>query len=511
MHSTTILIAAAVAAASASAFSFSTSTPTQCGTFTVTWSGGTAPYHLLLVPTITVTDGRIWNISIPDTANGSYTFDLQEPATLEFLATMWDATGWGSGGTTDVLTVGSSDNSSCLDSNLLYDFYFNLSPNSNPNQCSQMTISWDNNVTQPVGAYGLIPAGSAFSIPVPTTSYTYDWTVDIAAGTDFVLLMADAGTYQTGGSSSLFTVQSSSDSSCLNASSPASATSSAAASSSTGSTSAASASASVAGVGGSSAGGTAGNTSASSSGSSSHTGAIVGGVLGGVAFVVLLSVLLFCCIRRKATGRPLSNYGAGSAGAGVDAETAAEKQNGRGAGKVRTSLAGLLGAGAGRLSGEHTEVDGTDFEVDHDYEASPYRYPSPTQDATPHSLGEAGVAVSAAGAGVAGRNAVAGTGTTEKATPASPTSPTRPAAAPAMPNIPAGATAAVTTEPSEFGQASEQATIGHRDGKFPRAHETADRPLPEPPTPTRFVQHQDAGVVELPPRYDQLRAANPDE
>ena len=53
----------------------------------------------------TVTGGRILNISIPDTATTSYTFPLTEPAGLDFLATMYDSNGWGTGGTTPVLSM----------------------------------------------------------------------------------------------------------------------------------------------------------------------------------------------------------------------------------------------------------------------------------------------------------------------------------------------------------------------------------------------------------------------
>lgn len=55
----------------------------------------------------TVTGGRILNISIPDTATSSYTFPLTEPAGLDFLATMYDSAGWGTGGTTSVLSMSS--------------------------------------------------------------------------------------------------------------------------------------------------------------------------------------------------------------------------------------------------------------------------------------------------------------------------------------------------------------------------------------------------------------------
>lgn len=50
------------------------------------------------------TAGRIRNITVPNGSNGRYSFELNEPAGLRFLATMYDGTGWGSGGTTGVLS-----------------------------------------------------------------------------------------------------------------------------------------------------------------------------------------------------------------------------------------------------------------------------------------------------------------------------------------------------------------------------------------------------------------------
>jgi hypothetical protein len=59
-----------------------------------------------------VTGGRILNVSIPDTSRSSHTFTLNEPAGLDFLATMYDAEGWGTGGTTPVLSKSMSDRGS---------------------------------------------------------------------------------------------------------------------------------------------------------------------------------------------------------------------------------------------------------------------------------------------------------------------------------------------------------------------------------------------------------------
>ena len=58
------------------------------------------------IQTIVVPGGHIQNISIPTGLSQPYShsFTLEQPAGLEFLATMYDSTGFGSGGTTPVLS-----------------------------------------------------------------------------------------------------------------------------------------------------------------------------------------------------------------------------------------------------------------------------------------------------------------------------------------------------------------------------------------------------------------------
>lgn len=57
------------------------------------------------------------NISIPATSfsggQGSYALPLALPAGQRFLLTMSDATGFGAGGTTDVMSVGASQGANC--------------------------------------------------------------------------------------------------------------------------------------------------------------------------------------------------------------------------------------------------------------------------------------------------------------------------------------------------------------------------------------------------------------
>jgi hypothetical protein len=402
-----------------------------------------------------------------------------------------------------------------------------------------MSIQWNSNVTYPVSLYGLIPSGSAFSLPISQTpgTDTYDFTVDIASGTQFLLFMSDNGPYQTGGSTSLLTVNSG-NTNCMNSSSPSSATSSASArasstsastsssinSSSSSSSSPSSSASNIAGVGGSSVGGA--TTGGGKSSSSSHTGAIVGGAVGGVAFLVLLALLLFCCVRRRARSKEggadpaIKSYGVASGG---------EK-----AGRGRRGPMDLL-ATRGRVASDEGEGPASGRAVGGEvYEPSPFRYPSPPQ--TPnanHGLGlgagtgaGAGVGAALAGAGLAG--AMSEKTTTPGRTRHSTNSDNAPS--------PLLTSTANTTPPSGTGISNSSAppttysgagaTDGHASSprrgdsirKAPslqqmnvqsipsspglgggiRESGEGGRPLPEVPTRgdvTRFVQHEDSGQV----------------
>ncbi|WVQ93283.1 hypothetical protein IAU59_000350 [Kwoniella sp. CBS 9459] len=517
-------------AASVSGFSFSTSTPQQCSDFTIQWTGGSPPYQLVMVPTITITGGRIINMTLPDNLTDpySYTFKLEQPTGLEFLVAMSDSNGFGTGGTTSVLTVGSSTDSSCLPSSLNYDFFFSLNPDSNPASCSSMGISWPDNATEPVGLYGLIPHGSAWSIPIDQSSTSYNWQVDIASETRFLLFMSDNGPYQTGGSSPLYQVQSG-ETGCINDNSPKIAAGGEAMTWATTASSHA-ATASVSGVGGNSSGGS------NEGSSSSHTGAIVGGTVGGVAFLVLLAILLFFCIKRRARNRSDRDSDPGLKSYGI----ASGAEKGRRSNQL--DLVDGNDAERGRLSGDESPDAGRQVEMNGDvYEPSPFRYPSP-----PETPG-AGAAL---GAGMVGRHGNSNRISTippsllntpemlamaEEKGARTPTSPstnltTNGSHRPSGEAVPPGSDGAPATE------ASNQATVGHHAGNAGR-----NSSIRKPPSSqylggggagaagtgtgtgtdsasgnasdgTRFVQHEDAGeVVDLPPRYDQLRTRNPDQ
>jgi len=201
----------------ADAFSFSATTPTQCDSLNVTWTGGQAPFQLLITPNY----GAPNNISIPSSAvsnnAGAVSTQLKLPQGTKFLLTMSDATGFGSGGTSQVFTVGPSvTGASCNTSDPGTGFTFEL-PDA-LQQCNPYTFSGYNGAIQPITIYGLIPDGQT-TVMNPPNGLSYQWTTDVGAGTTMMFLMIDSQGRQ-GGSSDVLTVASSDDSTCLNAQSP---------------------------------------------------------------------------------------------------------------------------------------------------------------------------------------------------------------------------------------------------------------------------------------------------
>jgi hypothetical protein len=278
-------------------------------------------------------------------------------------------------------------------------------------------VTWEERAAPPASLYGMIPSGTSFPIPIDPNANAYDWTVNVAAGTQYLLAMSDAGQFGTGGSTSLMQVQSGT-SSCRNATSPgtivASSTSARSSSSASASASSTSSANGATGTGGTSSGGAAdpaNNGSGSSKSGSTNVGAIAGGVVGGVVFLALLAILLFCCIRRRGRRDPKTkSYGTASGGM-------AEKERNRrpadlfglgalGArrGSEEEGLAGRRASGALPAGEDFAAGEGRPVELDDAlYEPRPFRsYPAgASPGSTVGGVGGAGLAGAAGAAGFA--------------------------------------------------------------------------------------------------------------
>lgn len=263
------------------AFSVTVGTPTQCDDLSVTWTGGQAPFEILLTPVFKVPQ----NISVPASAfnngKGSYTIpQLPFKNDTQFLLTMSDATAFGSGGTSPILKVGSPvANNNCNTTGASVDFTFDL-PTA-LQQCNEYTFDDYDNAVQPITITALIPGGESLILH-PPTGPSYTWIADVSAGTTLVFVMTDSQGRQ-GGSSDLETVTLSNNATCLSSNSPsstASVPSSTTASTSTGVS----------------------PTSTQSTSSSSNTATIVSAAIGCVvALAALVSLGMFLLRKRRAS------------------------------------------------------------------------------------------------------------------------------------------------------------------------------------------------------------------
>lgn len=202
------------------AFTVTTSAPTQCGTFTVNWTGGHAPFVLEILPVLGTQ--RSFNVPVSAFSDGvgSYSTVLQLAQEQQFLVTMSDATGFASGGISPVLTVQAqtSQSSDCNTVDAGPQFVFSLDVALQ--QCRPYTFSNYSNAVLPVTIHGLVPGGTAIVLNAPNGATEYVWNAaSIAAGTSVMFIMNDAQD-RTGGASDIKIAGSTDDTSCLNANSP---------------------------------------------------------------------------------------------------------------------------------------------------------------------------------------------------------------------------------------------------------------------------------------------------
>ncbi|KAG2042712.1 hypothetical protein BDR03DRAFT_573021 [Suillus americanus] len=285
MHFVRFLTYIASCLSIARAFSVTVGTPTQCDPLTISWTGGQPPFEILLTPN----DGMYQNYSVPASAfnNGKGSYSISQlllSTTTSFLLTMSDATGFGSGGTTNKLTVGNpttNNNCNTTSQHPLFTFSFSSTPLT---QCNQLTISTNGPVVPPITVVQLIPSGQPAVFNSNGDTYTFG--VDVNAGTTLMYCVTDSeGT--PGGVSKYEQVSGSSDSSCLSGNSPSSTTGVSATASPTSSSSSTSSS-------------TSSSPSSNPSNGSSHSNvAVIAGAAGGGGAVLIALIILGMCLWRK--------------------------------------------------------------------------------------------------------------------------------------------------------------------------------------------------------------------
>ncbi|KAI0082277.1 hypothetical protein K474DRAFT_852977 [Panus rudis PR-1116 ss-1] len=270
-------------------FTFSFGNPSQCDNFPISWSGGQPPFQLTLTPIF----GTPRTVNIPDSSfsngQGSFQTQLPFPKDQKFLATMSDASGFASGGTSDVLEVGASiSNSNCNTTDPGVDFFFQL--NSALKQCRTFTFDDYSGAVQPVTIKGIVPGGSSIILNPPVGPTTFEWIADVPAGSSIVFILTDSKGRQ-GGSSDLNLVGVSDDSTCLTANSPSSVSAAPSATASQSSTSGAPAA--------SSSGGSASGSDKNSSSSGPNGAVVAAAVAAGVVGTLAIGALVIFFVRKR--------------------------------------------------------------------------------------------------------------------------------------------------------------------------------------------------------------------
>ncbi|KAG1860611.1 hypothetical protein DFJ58DRAFT_912872 [Suillus subalutaceus] len=281
-------------------------TPTQCDPLNISWTGGQAPFEILLTRSLAPSSQvhrlranlcafKSWatckNYTVRPSAfsngQGSYSISQLTLSTgTSFLLTMSDATGFGSGGTTNVSFVGNPvANNNCNTTVLSTPYMWELSPLPLL-QCSQFTVATGSGAVLPITIVQLIPGGQP--VIFNSNSYTFTSVVDVNAGTNLLYFVSDSQGRQ-GGVSGFEQVSGSSNSSCASTNSP----------SSTAGISATATSASTA----------TGSPTASSSSpsptssSSSSNVALIAGAAGGGGVLIVLAILGVCLWRKRRASR----------------------------------------------------------------------------------------------------------------------------------------------------------------------------------------------------------------
>lgn len=197
--------------------------PTQCANTTIDWSvtGGQPPIEITFIPTGALHPEvrRIFDRVINDNST-SLSFQLNYPGNSTFVAVLSDIHGFGSLGTTPVITVQSSQDDSCISTvQSAPEFIFFIEPPV-PTECSQMSITFNRTATSaahpPVDIFAVLPGGESFEIAQGNPqNMTFEWTPRLTEGTEVLLIAGDANGLGTGGSSDILTVQPGNSTACL--------------------------------------------------------------------------------------------------------------------------------------------------------------------------------------------------------------------------------------------------------------------------------------------------------
>ncbi|RDX47761.1 hypothetical protein OH76DRAFT_712638 [Lentinus brumalis] len=199
-------------------FTFTYGAATECDDFDVSWTGGTPPFRLTFVPEFQAKIDLDISPKYFSNNRGSYTTSVPLKSGNKTVVVMSDATGFGSGGVSPLITVGNSQGPAC-DINDTTKNHFVFVASDALTQCDNFMFKEYDNATQPVTITGVVVGGSTFVLNPPTGSKNFTWVVNVAAGTQLLFLMTDSANRQ-GGTTSVLTVGQSANTQCLDSSSP---------------------------------------------------------------------------------------------------------------------------------------------------------------------------------------------------------------------------------------------------------------------------------------------------
>lgn len=181
----------------------------QCGNFSVHFSGGKPPSALPLTLTVIPFNSKPIAIVIPNTnwnpatANGAVVTFLPLPSGTDFVASLDDSYGQGTGLVSDIIRVGDSDDTSCLpSSSVVPQARYKLQDPQDLSQCEPYNVLFDPNVVDiPPRIRAFVPKNfSFFANRTGSASGSATYIMNAARGQQVALMFSDdTGFQQTTG------------------------------------------------------------------------------------------------------------------------------------------------------------------------------------------------------------------------------------------------------------------------------------------------------------------------
>ncbi|TIA83053.1 hypothetical protein E3P98_01002 [Wallemia ichthyophaga] len=206
-------------------FSFNVTEVVECGSFQINWSGAEPPVRFLAIPNgrpldISKSDHVIVAHEVDGNVDGTYNYpNWPMAAGIKFTVTMSDAQGFGTGGTSDIITTDKGVGPYCVQPGYLpYNFY--IDPPTNWTTCETITLHTVNkNSSTPYDYYVLSPNSTPIHIKRLTQNdAAFDYTFTQPPGTPVIFFSgSEQGglQYNSGGSSSIQTIGEGSDTGCV--------------------------------------------------------------------------------------------------------------------------------------------------------------------------------------------------------------------------------------------------------------------------------------------------------